>query len=264
MTGTLDRTGAHVISRSADRKIGKPADDGGVAAPYGRGRHRIGKEHSMNLHIRDRWFALCGIASVVVELGGALVQMGKKDTHSLTWASSTRSIETVFTHPATTTVWIGAYLELLSMGFFLVFALWAARKLGGGLVGSIAAGFAIANVAVSTVSLALLDTEAYLAGHALPVETARTLVTLNGATYVATWFLTAFFMLALAPLALASGRRVLGWSAAGIAGLILIATAADPGNLGQLVFTLSLVWIVGASLALLRHEPRPTTVPAVA
>jgi hypothetical protein len=217
----------------------------------------------MNLNIRDRWFAFCGIASVVVELGGALVQMGKKDTHSLTWTSSTRSIEAVFTHPASTTVWVGAYLELVSMGLFLVFALWAARRLGGGLVGSIAAGFAIANVAVSMVSLALLDTEAYLAGHALPVETARTLVTLNGATFVATWFLTAFFLLTLALLALASERRVVGWSAAGIAALILVATAADPGNLGQLASTLSLVWVVFASIALAR-SPREGTAHALA
>src|SRR5690242_9861092 len=98
----------------------------------------------MNVNIRDRWFALCGIASVVVELGGAFVQMGKKDTHSLTWTSSTKSIATVFSHHATTVVWVGAYLELVSMGLFLVFALWAARKLGGGLIGSIASGFAVA------------------------------------------------------------------------------------------------------------------------
>jgi hypothetical protein len=218
----------------------------------------------MNLTIRDRWFALCGVASVVIELGGALVQMGNKDTHSLTWTSSTHSIASVFSHHATTTVWVGAYLEVISMGLFLVFALWAAGKLGGGLIGSIASGFAVANVAVSMMSLALLDTEAYLAGHALPVATARTLVTLNGATYVMTWFLTAFFLLAVAPLALAAGRGVVGWSAAGIAALILVATAADPGNLGQLASTLSLVWTAGASIALVRRGPRAAVTPAVA
>jgi len=218
----------------------------------------------MSLNIRDRWFALCGVASVVIELGGAFVQMGSKDTHSLTWTSSTHSIASVFSHHATTTVWVGAYLEILSMGLFLVFALWAARRLGGGLIGSIASGFAVATVAVSTVSLALLDTEAYLAGHALPVEIARTLVTLNGATYVTTWFLTAFFLLAVAPLAVAGGRKVVGWSAAGIAALILVATAADPGNLGQLAFTLSLVWTAVASIALVRREPRGAVTPAVA
>jgi hypothetical protein len=218
----------------------------------------------MKLNIRDRWFALCGVASVVIELGGALVQMGNKDTHSLTWTSSTQSIASVFSHHATTSVWVGAYLETVSMGLFLVFALWAARKLGDGLVSSIASGFAVATVAVSMVSLALLSTEAYLAGHGLPVETARTLVTLNGATFVATWFLTAFFLLAVAPLALGAGRRVVGWSAAGIAALILVATAADPGNLGQLAFTLSLVWTVGASIALVRGEPSGAVEAAVA
>ena len=218
----------------------------------------------MSLTIRDRWFALCGIASVVIELGGALVQMGSKDTHSLTWTSSTQSIASVFSHHATTTVWVGAYLEVISMGLFLVFALWAARKLGGGLIGSIASGFAVATVAVTMVSLALLDTEAYLAGHALPVETARVLVTLNGATYVTSWFLTAFFLLAVAPLALAAGRTVVGWSAAGVAALIFVATAADPGNLGQLAFTLSLVWTAVASVALVRRGPRAAVTPAVA
>ena len=209
----------------------------------------------MNLHIRDRWFALCGIASVVIELVGTFVQMGKKDTHSLTWTSSTRSIEAVFTHPASTTVWVGAYLELISMGLFLVFALWAARKLGGGLLGSIASGFATANVAVSMVSLGLLDTEAYLAGKALPLSTARTLVVLNGATYITTWFLTAFFLLALAPIALATGRRIVGWSAAAIAAITLVSVAADPNNIGQMSSLLALLWIVGTSVALAR-SPR--------
>lgn len=219
----------------------------------------------MKIDIRDRWFALCGVASVVVELVGTFVQMGSKDTHSLTWTSSHAAIVNAFSHHATTVVWVGAYLEVLSMGLFLAFALWAARKLGGGLLGSIAAGFAVANVAVSMVSLALLDGAAYLAGKALPVSTARTLVVVNGATYVTTWFLTAFFLLALAPLALAAGRRIVGWSAAGIAALILVGTAADPTNIGQLSSgLLPLLWIIGTSIALVRREPRGAVTPAVA
>jgi hypothetical protein len=218
----------------------------------------------MNLSIRDRWFALCGVASVVVELVGTFVQMGSKDTHSLSWTSSTAAIAKAFSHHSTTVVWIGAYLEIVSMGLFLAFALWAARKLGGGVLGSIASGFAVANVAVSMVSLALLDASAYLAGKALPLSTARALVVLNGATFVTTWFLTAFFLLALAPLALAAGRSIVGWSAAGIAGLILLATAADPSNFGQMANLLSLVWIVGTSIAFVRREPRRVGAPAVA
>jgi hypothetical protein len=218
----------------------------------------------MNLQLHDRWFAACGIASVVVELIGTFVQLGSNDTHSLTWTSNQTAIAKAFSHHATTVVWAGAYLEILSMGLFLAFALWAARKLGGGLLGSIASGFAIANVAVSMVSLALLDGAAYLAGKNLPLSTARTLVVVNGATFVTTWFLTAFFMLALAPLALAAGRRILGWSAIGIPSLVLVATAADTSNLGQLSGTLPLLWIIGASIALARRNPHQAATPAVA
>ncbi|HEY2372215.1 MAG TPA: hypothetical protein VGH82_06670 [Gaiellaceae bacterium] len=214
--------------------------------------------------MKDRWFALCGIASVVIELVGTFVQMGKHDTHSLTWSSSTSSIARVFSHHATTMVWVGAYLEVVSMGLFLVFAIWLCAKLGGGLFGSIASGMVVANTAVSMVSLALLDTEAYLAGHALPVSTARMLVTLNGATFITTWFLTAFFLLAVAPLALAQGRRIVGWSAVAVAVETLVGVAVSPTDLGEMSTMLALIWVVGTCIALLRGEPRRTAVPAVA
>lgn len=214
--------------------------------------------------MKDRWFALCGIASVVVELVGTFIQMSSKDTHSLTWSSSTASITKAFSQHATTVVWVGAYLEILSMGLFLAFAIWLSFRLGGGLYGSIARGMAVANTAVSMVSLAILDTSAYLAGHALPVSTARVLVTVNGATFVTTWFLTAFFLLAIAPLALAQGGRVIGWSAVAIAAVTFVGVAADPNNLGQMSTMFALLWVVGTCIALLRREPRHTAVPAVA
>jgi len=214
--------------------------------------------------MKDRWFALCGIASVVIELVGTFVQMGKQDTHSLTWSSSTASIARAFSHHATTIVWVGAYFEIVSMGLFLAFAIWLCTRLGGGLLGSIGRGMVIANTAVSMVSLALLDTEAYLAGHALPGSTARVLVTLNGATFITTWFLTAFFLLAVAPLALAQGRRIIGWSAVAVAAETLIGVAADPRNLGEMSSMLALIWVVGTCVALLRREPRRAAVPAVA
>ena len=52
------------------------------------------------------------------------------------------------------------------MGLFLAFAIWACAKLGGGILGSIGRGAAIANVAVTMVSLGVLDAEAYLASTA--------------------------------------------------------------------------------------------------
>ena len=214
--------------------------------------------------MKDRWFPLCGLASVVIELVGTFVQMGSKDTHSLTWSSSDASVVKAFSHHATTVVWVGAYLEILSMGLFLAFAIWLCTRLGGGVLGSIGRGMVIANTAVSIVSLALLDTSAYLAGHALPLSTARVLVTLNGATFITTWFLTAFFLLAVAPLALAQGRRIVGWSAVAVAAETLIGVAASPGNLGQMSSMLSLIWVAGTCIALLRRAPQRAAVPAIA
>lgn len=218
----------------------------------------------MNLQLRDRWFAAMGIGGVVLELVGTFVQMSSKNTHSLTWSSSTPAITKAFSHHATTVVWVGAYLEIVAMALLLAFALWAARKLGGGLLGSIASGFAVANLAVSLVSLALLDAAAYLAGGHLPIATARAIVVVNGATFITTWFLNAFYLAAIAPLALANGRRGIGWSAVALAAFTLVGTAASPQNAGQLSAMLWLVWILGASIALVRREPRPTLTPATA
>ena len=206
---------------------------------------------------QDRFFAACGIASVVVELVGTFIAMGSGKIHSLTWSSSTAAIAHAFSNKATTVVWVGAYLELLSAGLFLAFAIWACARLGGGVLGAIGQGAAVAYVAVGAVSLSLLNAEAYLAGHGLGISAARALVTANGATYVATWFLTAFFLLAVGRLALTAGRRIVGWSAIAIAGLTLVATAADPSNLGQFSSMLALIWIVGTSIALARDKQAP-------
>lgn len=218
----------------------------------------------MTLNLRDRWFAALGIAGVVLEFAGTFVQMSSKDTHSLTWSSSTAAIAKAFSHRATTVVWVGAYVEIVALACLLAFTLWAAAKLGGGLLGSIASGFAVANVAVSFVSLALLDAAAYLAGGTLPVETARTIVVVNGAAFITTWFLAAFYLLAVAPLALAGGRRGIGWSAIAIAAFTLVGTAVSPDNAGQLSSMLWLLWVAGASIALVRREPRPALNAAVA
>jgi len=216
----------------------------------------------MSARKQDRLFAMCGLASVVVELVGTFVAMGKDTTHSLTWTSSSTVIADAFAKPASTAVWVGAYLELISTGLFLAFAVWACARLGGGILGAIGRGAAVACVAVSTVSLGLLDAEAYLAGHGLGLSAARALVTVNGATYVGTWFLAAFFLLAVAPLALRAGRRVVGWSAVAIAAFTLVAAAASPSNAGQFSVLLWLVWIAGTSIALAHREAAPARLEA--
>ena len=135
---------------------------------------------------------------------------------------------------------------------FLAFAIWTAAKLGGGLLGSVAAAAATAYAAVSIGALGIGDALAYRAGHGMGVQLASTLVTLNEAVYVCTWFLSVFYLLAIAPMALAAGRRVIGWSAVAISAVVLVTTAVSLDNFGQMSNFLWLAWIVGTSIALAR------------
>jgi hypothetical protein len=212
----------------------------------------------------DRLFAGCGIAFVVFTLVGAgIATLGGK-THNLTVSSTSAQIAHAIAKPAGTAVWIGAYLEFLSVGAFLAFAVWACVKLGGGLLGAIARAAATGYATATVASLAIMAAVAYRAGHGLGVQLATTLVTLNEALYVGTWFLSVFFLLAAGALAFSGTRRALGWSAIGVAAITLIGTAVSLENLGQMSSLLWFVWIVYASVALARGKRAPAgavTVP---
>ena len=213
---------------------------------------------------QDRLFAACGIASVVLELAGFGIASAGGRTHNLTISSSAAQIAHALAKPSGNLVWVGGYLELLSFGAFLAFAVWACAKLGGGLLGAIGSAAGTSYATLSVASLGLADAIAYRAGHGLGVQLGSTLVTVNEALYVGTWFLSAFFLLATGALALTSGRRMLGWSAVGIALVTLVATAVSVESVGQFSVLLWLAWIVYASIALARGERAPAHAVAVA
>jgi len=213
--------------------------------------------------MHDRVFALCGILFVVLELGGAFIAMGTGKTHDLTVSSTTSDIVNAMAHPVGAGTWAGAYMELLSIGFFLAFAVWAAERLGGGLLGSVAKLAAAANVGAGLVALGIGDAISYEAGKGMSIGTARTLVTVNEAVYVCTWFVVATFLAAVGILALRGRRRIVGWSALGIVAYTLVLTPLSFDNLGQFSQILWLFWVVGASVALAR-SPRQAAAPALA
>ena len=218
----------------------------------------------MNERAHDRLFAGCGIAFVVLTLVGAGIATVGGKTHNLTISSSPTQIAHAVAKPAGTAVWIGAYLELLSVGAFLAFAVWACAKLGGGLLGAIGRAAATGYATVTIASLGVMAAIAYRAGHGMGVQLATTLVTLNEALYVGTWFLTVFFLLAAGALSLTRMRRALGWSAIGVAVLTLIGTAVSVENVGQFSVMLWFAWIVYASIAIARGKPAPAGAVAVA
>jgi hypothetical protein len=200
---------------------------------------------------RNTIFALFGVASVIIELAGVAVgALGNRAFVTIT--SSPADVQSAFAKPVTTAAWVGAYMEVLSAGLFLAFAVWACARLGGGLLGSIGTGAAVAYTAVGVAGLAVGDTLSYRSGHGMDIQLATTMITLNEALFVATWFLSVFYLLAAGPLALASGRRVIGWSAIGIAAVILVTTAVSLDNLGQMSNLLWLIWVAGTGIALAR------------
>lgn len=217
----------------------------------------------MTARLQDRWFALCGIAFVVLELGGTFVAMASGKTHDLTISSSSASIARSIAHPVGPAVWAGAYLELLSVGFFLAFAVWAAHRLGGGLLGSIMKLAAAAAAGGGIVALAVMNVISWRAGHGMGLDSAKTLVVLGESVYVATWFLDAVFLAAAAILALRSERRVIGWTAAAIVVYTLVFTPLSLDNAGQFSQMFFLFWVVGTSIAFAR-APKPAPAPALA
>ena len=217
----------------------------------------------MNERTHDRLFAGCGIAFIVLTLVGAGIATVGGKTHNLTISSTSAQIAHAIAKPAGTAVWIGAYLEFLSVGAFLAFAVWACSKLGGGLLGAIARAAATGYATAIVASLAIMAALAHRAGHGIGVQLATTLVTLNEALYVGTWFLSVFFLLAAGALALSGTRRALGWSAIGVATITLIGTAVSLENLGQLSSLLWFAWIVYASIALARGKRAPAGAVAI-
>ena len=102
----------------------------------------------MKERTEDRLFAACGIASVVVGLVGAsIATAGGQPSYTLD--SSSVEIARELAQPAGPLSWVGAYVELLSVGFFLAFAVWATAKLGGGLLAAVARAAAVSYATVT-------------------------------------------------------------------------------------------------------------------
>jgi hypothetical protein len=217
----------------------------------------------MKNSIHTRLFAAFGVGSVVTELAGVAVgAAGGRPFVTIT--SSPSDVRSAFDTSVGVATWVGAYLELLSFGMFLAFAIWASIRLGGGLLGAIATAAATGYTTLSIGALGIGDALAYRAGHGMGVQLATTLVALNEAVYVCTWFLSVFYMLAIAPMALAHGRRIIAWSAIGISIVTLVTTAVSLDNLGQMSNLLWLIWIVGTSVSLARRAHTEAAQPNMA
>lgn len=207
----------------------------------------------MSARASDLLGAGSGAAFVLLELVG--FGLGGS-THQLTVTSSTADVASAIAGTASTASWVGAYLDVLGYGAFLAFAVWASARLGGG---SLACAAATSYATLSIASLAVVDALAYRAGKGLTVPTARALSTVNEALFVTTWFVMAFFLLAIGLPALDQGRRLVGWAAVGAGVFTLVATAISVNTVGQVSTLVFFVWVIGASIGLGTRRSIPTT-----
>src|SRR5438094_2084833 len=200
----------------------------------------------MNDRSEDRRFAGCGVASAVLVHVGLFVGLASGQAF-VNLGSSPAKVAHELAKPAGTGVWVGAYLDLLGYGAFLAFAVWATAKLGGGVLGAVACAAGASYAAVGIAAWCVLDAVELRAGHGMGTQLATALTNINEALCVGSWFLSAVFLLAAGPLALTSGRRLLGWSAIAIALLNLAGTAAPTNGLAENPVLLWFIWIVWAS-----------------
>lgn len=193
---------------------------------------------------------LCGAAFVVLQLGGVIVgAAGGRSMAAL--GDPVSKIVGAYDDPAAAGVWVGAYLEVLSLAAFALFAAWLLRSRRGPLAvaGLLAAGV---YVAVSLVALVVGDVLEYRAGHGMASSEILSLFTLQSGLFFATWGIAAAF-LALAP--------VEGWlrrTAIAIAALQLVAMAFPTGGPSQMPNMLFLFWVAAAGVVLARR-PREAT-----
>lgn len=205
--------------------------------------------------------AAFGIFSVVLEIVGLVVGVVSAPAFiDVTLASSEKEIARAFASPATTGVWIGLYLEVIAFLLFVVFAarLWATLRRAEGGIGwasHIVLGAGMLFAGTSLLALAFGGMAHYQAGPGVDVHVATVLKELNFGTYALSWAPQALFLAATAVVVLRTRAlsRWLGWSAAVISAAALAGMAVPMGELSQIPPFLFLIWVVAASIVLIRH-----------
>jgi hypothetical protein len=197
---------------------------------------------------------LSGVLFVLLQLGGVAVGVaGGRSTAAL--GDPVSDITGAYADPAGAGVWIGAYLEILSLAAFAVFAAWLFRSIAG-TAGRAGVVTAATYVGLSLVALVVGDVLEYRAGHGMSRDTTLALFDLQSGLFFTTWGIGAAFLV-LAPVA--------GWlrrTALGIAALLLVAMAFPTGEASQFPNLLFLLWTATAGVVLARR-PREATAPLV-
>jgi hypothetical protein len=209
----------------------------------------------------SRLMAKLGAGSGIAYVGLIVVagQLGPASGIPAVNASSHVIGAYIANHSPTTGQWAAVYLEVLALLALVVFVgyLWRvlrdAEGYGGWLAGVALAGGLI-SATIKLASLPAAFAALYRADDGISAQVATALIDTNNAAFALTWAPTALMLAATAGVALGTGAlpRWLGWSglciAVGLLASLPFFASADPPT-----FLLALIWIVAASVVLIRR-----------
>lgn len=216
-----------------------------------------------------RFGAACGILFVVLVIVGFAIGVASSPANTIPFGTP-EQFASVLADPTPTGVWIGLYVGVLGFLCLPFFAgrLWATLRQAEGdpAWGSlIAFGAALMYVVFSLMAFVARAVTSYRAGPGIEAQSAMLLLDLQTVSYIMSWAVGAVFLGASAMVIVRTRAlsRWLGWSAGLIALLWLGATAAPTSEIAQLVGFLPLLWILAASIALLRRTQESRTTAAM-
>jgi hypothetical protein len=214
---------------------------------------------------RDRLGAAAGLVSVLLGLVAVAVGAGGGGGGSANPGAAPEAIARAYAAAPSPAVWVGAFLQVVASLLLFVFVarVWATLRraeAGSGWLAATALGAGLASVTLTLAGFAVGAAARARGGPGLDVSAVVALFGAHVGLYVASWALGAVFLGATAVLALAAHAlpRWLGWAAALGALLTLGAVAAPTTPLAQAPTLLLLLWVLAASVVLLR---RPATGP---
>jgi hypothetical protein len=167
-------------------------------------------------------------------------------------------------HPPSTAQWAGVYLEVLALLAFVVFVgyLWHVLRdaeRGAGWLAGVALSGGLLSAAIKLASLPAALAALYRADDGISTQVATALIDMNNIAFALTWATTALMLAATAGVALRTGvlPRRLSWSAIAIA-VGLLASLPFAASTEPPTFLLALIWIIAASVVLLRRVDAPS------
>lgn len=206
--------------------------------------------------------ALAGIAYVVLQMVG-LIAGNLASTAPFSIFPSTSQAARIAATATPQGVWIGLGLAVLSVPFFVVFAvrLWIALRGAAADVSLLPTTALIAAGVAATLSLASFAVAAALdasAGHGLDSQGAMILSYLSSTMDMSNWPVLGLFLIA-AGVAGVRERSLPAWTAwaalpVGVA--TAVADLAATSDLAQMVQLLPLLWIIATSIALVARPGR--------